>query len=207
MHPGQAGRTPNDTADIDARCKPGRPVPGLEARIVGDEGDELPWDGVAAGELCVRGPWVARAYFDDGGAGADAFTADGWFRTGDVATIDPDGVIAITDRKKDLIKSRGEWISSTALENAAMSFRGVLEAAACARPDELRDEAPVVFVVPADAAQPPDTRELVAHLAKHFAKWQLPRLEDVRIVDAIPKTATGKFDKKLLRRSLRPPAP
>ncbi len=200
-HPGSTGLPANDVGDIDARCKPGRPVPGLEARILDDDGEDLPWDGVAAGELCVRGPWVAANYF--GGAGAEVFTSDGWFRTGDVATIDAEGRIAITDRKKDLIKSRGEWISSQALENAAMAFPGVLEAAACARPDELRDEAPVLFVVPADRAQPPSPRDLVAHLARHFAKWQLPRIEDVRIVDTIPKTGTGKFDKKAMRVALR----
>lgn len=203
MHPGSTGRAPDDPADVAARCRPGRPVPGLEARIVDDDGNDLPWDGAAAGELCVRGPWVAASYFGDDGEGARAFTPDGWFRTGDVATIDADGVIAITDRKKDLIKSRGEWISSTAIENAAMAFPGVLEAAACARPDTLRDEAPVLFVVPADPSRPPTPRELIAHLACHFAKWQLPRLADVRIVDAIPKTGTGKFDKKVLRQRLR----
>ena len=201
-HAGSTGLAPADARDIDARCRPGRPVPGLEARIVDDDGNPLPHDGSATGELCVRGPWVARAYFG-AGAVADAFTADGWFRTGDVATIDEHGSIAITDRKKDLIKSRGEWISSTALENAAMAFPGVLEAAACARPDTLRDEAPVVFVVPVDRANPPSARELIAHLARQFAKWQLPRLDDVRIVDAIPKTGTGKFDKKRLRQQLR----
>jgi len=203
-HAGSTGLAPDDPADLELRGKPGRPVPGVEARIVDDDGNVLPHDGVAAGELCVRGPWVARAYFGADAQANEVFTADGWFRTGDVATIDPSGAIAITDRKKDLIKSRGEWISSTALENAAMACAGVLEAAACARPDPLRDEAPVVFVVPVDRASPPSPRDVVAHLAQHFAKWQLPRVEDVRVVDAIPKTGTGKFDKKALRRSLRP---
>ena len=202
-HASSTGLSPGDPADLELRGKPGRPVPGLEARIVDDDGNVLAHDGVATGELCVRGPWVARAYFGADARANEVFTADGWFRTGDVATIDANGAIAITDRKKDLIKSRGEWISSTALENAAMAFPGVLEAAVCARPDPLRDEAPVVFVVPVDRAAPPTPRDLVAHLALHFAKWQLPRLEDVRFVDAIPKTGTGKFDKKALRRSLR----
>ncbi|MBX3464793.1 MAG: long-chain fatty acid--CoA ligase [Planctomycetes bacterium] len=200
-HAGSTGLAPDDPADITLRGRPGRPVPGLEARIVGDDGRELPWDGQTAGELCVRGPWVASGYF--GHATHEAFPADGWFRTGDVATIDPGGAIAITDRKKDLIKSRGEWISSTALENAALLHPGVLEAAVVARPDPLRDEAPVLFVVPRDAAAPPPPADLVAHLAASFPRWQLPRREDVRLVDAIPKTSVGKIDKKLLRRRLR----
>jgi fatty-acyl-CoA synthase len=200
-HAGSTGLAPDDPADIALRGKPGRPVPGLEARILGDDGRELPWDGQSAGELCVRGPWVARGYF--GVTAHEAFPADGWFRTGDVATIDPDGAIAITDRKKDLIKSRGEWIASAALENAALLHPGVLEAAVVARPDPLRDEAPVLFVVPRDAAAPPLAADLIAHLAASFARWQLPRLDDVHVVDAIPKTSVGKLDKKLLRQRLR----
>jgi fatty-acyl-CoA synthase len=206
-HPGSTGLDPNEEGDIDARCKPGRPVPGLEAKILGDGDVELPWDGAAAGELCVRGPWVAREYFGpsagNGAAPEQSFTSDGWFRTGDIATIDPQGVIAITDRKKDLIKSRGEWISSVALENAAVSFPDVLEAAVCARPDRLRGEAPVLFVVAADPAHPPDAASLLEHLGAAFPRWQLPRSEDVRIVEAIPKTGVGKIDKKLLRQRLR----
>jgi fatty-acyl-CoA synthase len=200
-HAGSTGLAAVDEGDIAARCKPGRPVPGLEARIIGDDGSVLPWDGASAGELCVRGPWVARAYF--GAVSPESFTADGWFRTGDIATIDADGVITITDRKKDLIKSRGEWISSVAMENAAMSCAGVLEAAVCSRPDPLRDEAPVLFVVPADPQQPPAPAELIALLGARFPRWQLPRREDVRVVDTIPKTSVGKIDKKLLRQRIR----
>ena len=200
-HAGSTGLAPDDPADITLRGKPGRPVPGLEAKVVGDDGRDLPWDGASAGELCVRGPWVARGYF--GVERHEAFADEGWFRTGDVATIDAEGRIAITDRKKDLIKSRGEWISSNALENAALLCDGVLEAAVVGRPDALRDEAPVLFVVPRDPAAPPAPPDVVAHLAATFPRWQLPRHEDVRITDAIPKTSVGKIDKKLLRRRLR----
>lgn len=188
-------------AQIRARTKQGLPVPGIEVRIEGEDGKPLPWDGISVGELAVRGPWVARAYFRDD-AQTQSFTADGWFRTGDVATIDARGYVEICDRKKDLIKSRGEWISSVALENCAMAFPGVLEAAVCARPDGLRCEVPVLWVAPADPQQPPSPTELVAHLGRHFERWQLPRVEDVRLVDAVPKTGVGKFDKKALRRRL-----
>ncbi|MBL9076972.1 MAG: long-chain fatty acid--CoA ligase [Planctomycetes bacterium] len=204
-HAGSTGLAPDDPADFTLREKPGRPVPGLEAKVVGDDGRELPWDGASSGELCVRGPWVASAYF--GIAAHEAFADAGWFRTGDMATIDADGRIAITDRKKDLIKSRGEWISSNALENAALRCDGVLEAAVVARPDALRDEAPVLFVVARDAAAPPSAHALVAWLGASFPRWQLPRPEDVHVVDAIPKTSVGKIDKKLLRRRLREQQP
>jgi fatty-acyl-CoA synthase len=183
---------------LEARCTQGLPVPGVDVRIEGEDGTELPWDGQSTGELCVRGPWIARAYYEDD-AWRAAFSADGWFRTGDVASIDARGYIAISDRKKDLVKSRGEWISSVALENCAMAHPGVLEAAVCARPDPLRGEAPVLWYVPADPARAPEAAELVAHLARHFAKWQLPRLADVRRIDAVPKTSVGKFDKRRLR--------
>ncbi len=201
-HAGSTWLSADDPRDLDLRSRPGRPVPGLEARIVGDDGSELPWDGMHAGELCVRGPWVARCYFGDE-APRDAFPADGWFRTGDIATIDASGSIAITDRSKDLIKSRGEWISSTALEDAVLLHPSVLEAAVVGRPHDLRDEVPVLFVVARDATAPPAADELVAHLAARFPRWQLPRREDVHCVAAIPKTSVGKLDKKLLRRQLR----
>jgi fatty-acyl-CoA synthase len=201
-HAGSTWLSPGDPADLELRSKPGRPVPGLEARILGDDGAELPWDGTSAGELCVRGPWVARRYFGDG-VPQDAFTVDGWFRTGDIATIDANGAIAITDRKKDLIKSRGEWISSNALENEVLLHTAVLEAAVVARAHDLRDEVPVLFVVARDAAAPPAVDDLIAHLARRFQRWQLPRREDVHVVEAIPKTSVGKLDKKLLRQQLR----
>jgi len=186
---------------LAARAKQGIVVPGLEARLEDGQGQELAWDGKSLGELCVRGPWVAARYFGDEQPG-EAFTPDGWFRTGDVATIDPQGYIEISDRKRDLIKSRGEWISSLAMEGAALGHAGVLEAAVTGRPDALRGEAPVLWIVPADGARPPAPAELVALLAQRFEKWQLPKLDDVRLVAEIPKTSVGKFDKKLLRKRL-----
>jgi len=193
-------RTPTlaepEDAQLLARKKQGIPVPGVEVKIEGDGGEELPADGEAVGELCVRGPWVAREYF--GSDDRSAFGDDGWFHTGDVASIDPLGYVEITDRKKDLIKSRGEWISSVDMENAAMGFAGVAEAAVTAKPDELRDEVPVLWIVPEDGATV-DVDALIAYLAETFAKWQLPRRENVLTIDAIPKTSVGKFDKKVLR--------
>ncbi|WP_435017858.1 long-chain fatty acid--CoA ligase [Tundrisphaera sp. TA3] len=189
-------------AAMAARARQGRPVPGVEVRILDDAGGDLPWDGLHAGELAVRGPWVARAYYEDPGDGA-AFTADGWFRTGDVATIDARGYVQVTDRSKDLIKSKGEWISSIEMENAALGLAGVLEAAVVARPDPGRDEAPVLFVV-RDPNSPdrPEAADLLRHLADRFARWQLPRPADVRFVAGLPRTSVGKLDKKLLRRTL-----
>jgi len=201
-HAGSTGLAASDPADLELRSKPGRPVPGLEARILGDDDRDLPWDGTSAGELCVRGPWVARSYFGAAAPG-ESFTADGWFRTGDIATIDPSGAIAITDRKKDLIKSRGEWISSNALENVMLLHPDVVEAAVVSGPDTLRGEVPVLFVVLREGAVAPAADDLIAHLAASFPRWQLPRREHVHVVDAIQKTSVGKLDKKLLRRQLR----
>ena len=190
----------SDEEQLAARGKQGVPVPGVEVRVEDEEGRELDWDGESAGELCVRGPWVAASYYGDGAA-SDAF-AGGWFKTGDVVTIDRLGYIEITDRKKDLIKSRGEWISSVEMEGEALQHPLVLEAAVVGRPDALRGEAPVLFVVPADATRPPATSDLVELLAKRFERWQLPKLEDVCVVSEIPKTSVGKIDKKLLRQRL-----
>ncbi len=185
------------------RTKQGLAVPGVEVCIVDDAGEELLWDGQSVGELCVRGPWVAGAYFGAGEHG-DLFTQAGdgktWFHTGDIASIDEHGYIEITDRKKDLIKSRGEWISSVALENCAMSLDGILEAAVTGRPDRLRDEVPVLWVVADPEAQAsPSSEELLAHLSSGFERWMLPRLSDVLWIDSVPKTSVGKFDKKVLR--------
>ena len=183
----------------DARGKQGVPVPGVEVRVEGEDGRELPWDGKSVGELCVRGPWVAGSYYKDGSASA-AF-AGGWFRTGDVVTIDELAYIHITDRKKDLIKSRGEWISSVDLENAAMAHPAVLEAAATGRPDAVRGEVPVLWVVTKEAAEL-DPVALLEFLSERLPRWMLPRLEDVRAIESIPKTSVGKFDKKVLRARL-----
>ncbi len=187
---------------LRVRAKQGMPVVGFEARILGEGGDELPWDGEHAGELVVRGPWVARGYYRNPEADS-AFTADGWFRTGDIATIDAMGYMQITDRKKDLIKRKGEWISSVDMENAAQSHPGVVEAGVVGRLDAAGEEAPVVFVVRRADCQPPvEAADIIDWLARTFARWQLPKPEDVCFVEALPRTGVGKIDKKVLRRML-----
>ncbi|MFJ5675327.1 long-chain fatty acid--CoA ligase [Streptomyces sp. NPDC093097] len=183
------------------RATQGRFPASVEARLIGPAGEELPWDGAAAGELEVRGPWIAGAYY--GGAQGEAlrpedkFSPDGWLRTGDVGTITPDGYLTLTDRAKDVIKSGGEWISSVELENHLMAHPGVAEAAVVAVPDEKWGERPLAVVVVADGATP-DYEELRAFLGEQVARWQLP--ERWTVVPAVPKTSVGKFDKKVLRR-------
>lgn len=196
---------------LAARAQQGLPVPGLEVRIVGEDGEARPHDGESVGELCVRGPWVVGRYFAGNGAAAAADDASfwhdaqggRWFRTGDVASVDELGYVRITDRMRDLVKSRGEWISSVAMENAACGCAGVHEAAVTGRADALRGEAPVLWYTVADDAQrEPGAHDLVAHLARDFPRWQLPRLADVHRLAAIPKTSVGKIDKRALRRRL-----
>ena len=178
----------------DTKAKQGYFVPGIEARIVDDSGAELPWDGATMGELQVRGNWVAGAYYrveeDD-----EHFTSDGWFRTGDVCTVDEAGYMSITDRTKDLVKSGGEWISSVDLENALMSHPAVLEAAVIAVPHARWGERPLAALVPLDGA--PDADELNAALLASFPKFWLP--DKYVVVSEIPKTGVGKMDKKALR--------
>ena len=187
---------------LDIRMKQGMPAGGVELRIQDDDGNLLPWDGKTIGELTVRGPWVAKSYYNNPEASA-AFTDDGWFRTGDMVTIDPEGYMQIADRSKDLIKSGGEWISSVDMENSIMARDDVLEAAVVARADEKWDERPVAFVAPTDAASGKPTRADVREwLAQNFAKWQIPGEEDIHFIDAVPKTSVGKFDKKVLRGQL-----
>ena len=180
----------------DVKARQGYPISGVEMRIVNEEGEESPWDGETFGELQVRGPWVARSYFKLEG-GDESFTEDGWFCTGDVVTITPDGFMTITDRTKDLVRSGGEWISSVELENLLMAHAQVLEAAVIAVPDERWYERPLAVVVPTDAADPPDGDALQAFLEPQVAKWWLP--DGYEFIDEIPKTGTGKFDKKVLR--------
>jgi fatty-acyl-CoA synthase len=175
------------------RCKQGQPVPFVEIRArVGDE--VVPWDGKTMGELEVRGPWVAAAYDDD--EGADRFTDDGWFRTGDLVTIGDRGWVAIQDRVKDVIKSGGEWISSVALENALMAHPAVAEAAVIAVPHPHWGERPLAVVVlrPGASATP---EELRAFLAPSFVRYALP--DAFEFVAEIPKTSTGKLQKSVLR--------
>jgi len=179
----------------DVYSRVGYPSVGVDARIVADSGAELPWDGESMGELQVRGPWVVASYYDNPES-ADRFTADGWFRTGDVATIDAEGYVQITDRTKDLIKSGGEWVSSVDVENLIMSHPKVLEAAVIAVPHPKWVERPLACVVP----KPGSTLELgeiIDFLRPQLARWALP--DAVEIIDAVPKTSVGKFDKKVLR--------
>jgi fatty-acyl-CoA synthase len=178
-----------------ARTRAGLPLPGVEVTIRGDDGVAVPADGDSMGDLCVRGPWVVDGYLH--GVGADAFTEDGWFKTGDVAVASSDGYFVIADRTKDLIKSGGEWISSVDMEAAVMRLDGVAEAAVVAVPDPTWQERPLVCVVlqPGAVLTVDQVRD---HLLDHgFARWQLP--DRVEVIDEVPKTSVGKFDKKVLR--------
>ena len=157
--------------------------------------DELPWDGEARGELQARGPWIAAGYYNDDRS-SDSFTEDGWLRTGDVATISPNGYVRLVDRTKDLVKSGGEWISSVELENAIMAHPKVAEAAVIGIPDEKWSERPLACVVP-EGDEEITLDELKAFLAERVPKWWIPN--DLEIIDEVPKTSVGKFSKKTLR--------
>ena len=183
---------------LELRAKQGTATPFVDMRIVDDAGALVAWDGVHMGELQVRGPWIAGSYH--GGADAkDKWTEDGWFRTGDVVTIDAHGYMQITDRTKDLVKSGGEWISSVALENCLMGHPDVAEAAVIAVPHPKWSERPIAVVV-AREGKTIDEAALTAHLAERFEKWWLPDGYELR--DAIPRGATGKFLKRELRGQL-----
>jgi fatty-acyl-CoA synthase len=180
--------------ELALRSTQGFALPFVETRHVNDAGEPLPWDGATMGELEVRGPWVAASYFGD--EGPDRFTADGWFKTGDVVTIDAEGYVRITDRAKDVIKSGGEWISSVALENALMSHPAVAEAAVFAASHPKWDERPVAAIVLKPGKTATDA-ELAQHLTGKFAKMALP--DAYVFVEQIPRTSTGKFLKSKLR--------
>jgi fatty-acyl-CoA synthase len=182
------------------RARAGRPLPLIEVRVR-DESGVRPWDDMGMAELEVRGPFVVGNYYNAPEA-ADRFTADGWFRTGDIASIDGRGYIAIRDRSKDVIKSGGEWISSVALENAIMGMPSVAEAAVVGLSHPRWDERPLAVVVAHRGREGECSTEAVrAHLAKQFPKWWLP--DAVVIVDAIPKTSVGKFQKSAIRERYR----
>ncbi|HRC56618.1 MAG TPA: AMP-binding protein, partial [Kofleriaceae bacterium] len=186
----------DDAAQLAIKAKQGRPVFGIELRLIDEDGEVLPHDGQRSGHLQVRGPWVASAYFRREDAHDPAFT-DGWFDTGDIATIDPDSYMQITDRAKDVIKSGGEWISSIDLENAAMSFPGVAQAAAIGVAHDKWQERPLLLVVPA----PGKTLALEAlrqHLETKLVKWWMP--DAIEIIEALPLGATGKVLKRELRK-------
>ena len=179
------------------KAKQGFAVAGVDLRIVDEAGREQPWDGKSVGEIQVRGPWIASGYYNNP-AGAAQLTADGWFRTGDVAAIDSEGYVQITDRTKDLIKSGGEWISSVDLETTIMGHPKVLEAAVIAVPHARWQERPLACVVPKPEHKDSLTaQEILDYLAPRVAKWWLP--DEVTFIEAVPKTSVGKFDKKVLR--------
>jgi fatty-acyl-CoA synthase len=196
----RAGTKPED--ELNARLTQGAVVPGVEIRISDPAtGEELPWDGVAFGEIQVRGPWIARGYHN--GYDPDKLTEDGWFRTGDVAKITPEGYIQIVDRTKDVIKSGGEWISSVELENAIMAHPKIMEAAVIGLVHPKWDERPVAYAVPKPEFKGKVTQEEVIDFLKdRVAKWWIP--DEVRFIDEVPKTSVGKFDKKVLRASAAP---
>ncbi|HET8739843.1 MAG TPA: long-chain fatty acid--CoA ligase [Acidimicrobiia bacterium] len=172
----------------------GIPTAGLQVKIVDENGEELPHDGEAFGELLIRGPWIAAEYYKDDRSPLSF--EDGWLRTGDVCKITPEGYVRITDRAKDVIKSGGEWISSLDIENALMAHPGVAEATVVGLKHVKWQERPAAFVVRAPGSEVTD-EELREHLARSVAKWWLP--DEIVFVDEIPKTGTGKFDKKVVR--------
>ena len=189
--------TADESTQLDFKARQGMPAPGVELRVLDDAGNDAPWDGQTMGELVVRGPWVAAGYYNDERSAA-SFTSDGWFRTGDIVKIHPNGYIEIADRTKDVIKSGGEWISSVALENALMAHPKVQEAAVIAVPDERWTERPMACIVarPEFRGEVLDA-ELTEYLAQQFAKWWLP--DRYLFLDELPKTSVGKFDKKAMR--------
>jgi len=196
----RAGTAPVD--ELHARLTQGPVSAGVEIRISDPAtGEELPWDGVAFGEIQVRGPWIARGYHN--GYDPGKLTEDGWFRTGDVAKITPEGYVEIVDRTKDVIKSGGEWISSVELENAIMSHPKIMEAAVIGLAHPKWDERPIAYAVPKPEFKGKVTQqEVIEFLKDKVAKWWLP--DEVRFIDEVPKTSVGKFDKKVLRASAVP---
>lgn len=186
----------DEEALADLRTSVGLPLLGVELRVADpDTGDELPWDGTSRGELQARGPWIASSYYRDD-RHDESFTADGWLKTGDIATIDPEGYIFLVDRTKDLVKSGGEWISSVELENEIMAMPEVKEAAVIGVPHPKWGERPIACVVCHEGATvtADDVREF---LRGRVPKWWLP--DDVVLIDEVPKTSVGKFSKKTLR--------
>ncbi|MEU1952138.1 long-chain fatty acid--CoA ligase [Nocardia rhamnosiphila] len=197
---GSVAQPPQGVTEEEAwgyRVTQGRFPAGVQARLVGDDGNVVPNDGNSLGEVEVRGPWITGSYYSPDGVAVDPGKFDdGWLRTGDVGKISPDGYLTLVDRSKDVIKSGGEWISSVDLENAVMGHPAVAEAAVIGIPDEKWDERPLVAIVPAEgtSVEPAELREF---LADRFAKWQLP--EYWTFITEVPKTSVGKFDKKRLR--------
>jgi fatty-acyl-CoA synthase len=183
---------------VNLLCKQGRVPFAVELRTVDEEGNVLPRDGKTSGRLQTRGPWIIRQYFQD--ANGECIDQDGWFDTGDVAALHPDGVLQITDRSKDVIKSGGEWISSIDLENAAVGCPGVAEAAAVGVKHPKWDERPLLLVVRKTGSDV-TPQQILDHLESHVAKWWLP--DEIVFVDSLPHTATGKLLKTALREEYR----
>jgi fatty-acyl-CoA synthase len=187
----------SDGEQLDLIAKQGKAPFGVELRVVDDDGDELPRDGVSSGRLQCRGPWVVKRYFKEE---ADCLDSQGWFDTGDVAVMHPDGTMQITDRAKDVIKSGGEWISSIDLENAAVGCPGVAEAAAIAIPHPKWDERPLLLIVRGEGSSVTE-QQIRDHLAGAVSKWWQP--DAIEFVDELPHSATGKLSKKTLRERYR----
>ena len=186
----------DDDARVDARVRQGQPIPLVELRVVDPvTGEIVPSDDETSGEIQAAGPWIASQYFRDE-SGATQFTDDGWFRTGDVATVDRYGCVKIVDRTKDLVKSGGEWISSVQLENAIMAHPKVVEAAVIGVPHERWVERPLACVV-VEQGETLTFEELRAHLEPLVARWWLP--DALELIDEVPKTSVGKFSKRTLR--------
>jgi acyl-CoA synthetase (AMP-forming)/AMP-acid ligase II len=194
--PAEMAKSKTLSERLDLQQYQGRRVFGVDLKIVDENGAELPHDGKAVGELYVRGNAIISGYFQNDDANSDAFDADGWFGTGDIAAIRPDGFLSIQDRAKDLIKSGGEWISSIDLENIVMSHPQVANCAVIAVPHPKWDERPLLVIVPAGDARV-DKDEIDELLLQHVAKWQLP--DALEFVDTLPLTATGKVSKLTLR--------
>jgi fatty-acyl-CoA synthase len=196
IKPGQLGMSHQEKLDLQA--KQGWAPFGVEMKIVDDENKELPWDGKRFGRLKVRGFAVAESYFRD--EGGKIIDENGFFDTGDVATIDPNGFMQITDRAKDVIKSGGEWISTIDIENLAVAHPDVAEAAVIGVHHSKWDERPLLVVVPKEGHEP-KTQEVLDFLKPKIAKWWLP--DDVQVVQEIPHTATGKINKLKLRENFK----
>jgi fatty-acyl-CoA synthase len=185
---------------FDIKAKQGRAVFGVEMKIVNDDGQALPRDGKSFGELLVRGPAIISGYYENPEASAKAFDSEGWFRTGDVSKIDPEGYMEIVDRTKDVIKSGGEWISSIDLENEAVGHPEIAEAAVIAVHHPKWDERPLLVVVREPDSQL-DKQGVIDYLSQRVAKWWLP--DDVVFVDELPHGATGKLQKAKLREQFK----
>ena len=206
MHLRQETGALAETENFDVRARHGLPIAGVDLRIIDEQGADVPADGITMGELQVRGPWVTAGYYQDTGNDVDSPHApsfmDGWFRTGDVATIDRFGYIQIMDRTKDLVKSGGEWISSVDLENAIMGHPMVMEAAVIAVNHPKWQERPLALVAPLPQFKDTITKQdVLDFLGGKVAKWWLP--DDVIFIDQVPKTSVGKFNKRALREKFK----